>query len=184
LNTGTLNIEAPLRIGISACLVGQEVRFDGGHKRDRLLMEIFGPRVDWVTVCPEVEVGMSTPREPLRLERDAGRVRMITIDSRIDYTDRMEAWSRKRVAELSHLELDGYILKSDSPSCGKDSVKVFNCGAPSRQGTGLFARALMAAMPLLPVEDEVRLRDPDVRNDFLARIGAYRQSREMRIRPK
>jgi uncharacterized protein YbbK (DUF523 family) len=177
-------MDTPLRIGISACLVGQEVRFDGGHKRDRLLMEIFGPDVQWVTVCPEVEVGMSTPREPLRLERDAGRVRMVTVETRVDYTERMEAWSRKRLAELSRLELDAYVLKSDSPSCGKDGVKLFDYGrAPSREGTGLFARALMAAMPLLPVEDEARFRDPDVRKDFLARIGAYRESRGLRARP-
>lgn len=174
---------SPLRIGISACLVGQEVRFDGGHKRDRLLMEIFGADVEWVPVCPEVEVGMSTPREPLRLERIAGRVRMVTIDTRIDYTGRMEAWSQKRLAELVRLDLDGYVLKSDSPSCGKDGVKVFGSGAaPSRDGRGLFAEALIGAMPRLPVEDEVRLRDSNVRNDFLGRISAYRQFRDHRGR--
>jgi uncharacterized protein YbbK (DUF523 family) len=170
-----------MRIGISACLVGQEVRFDGGHKRDPLLVEIFGPDVEWVPVCPEVEVGMGTPREPLRLERDGGGVRMVTIDSRIDYTGRMEAWSRTRLAELVRLELDAYVLKSDSPSCGKDGVKVFHSGAaPSRDGRGLFAEALIAAMPWLPIEDEVRLRDPNVRNDFLARIAAHRESRGRR----
>ena len=172
-----------MRIGISACLVGQEVRFDGGHKRDPLLIEIFGPDVEWVPVCPEVEVGMSTPREPLRLERDAGRVRMVTIDTRIDYTGRMEAWSQKRVAGLACLELDAYVLKSDSPSCGKDGVKVFRSGAaPSPDGRGLFAEALIAAMPWLPVEDEARLRDPNVRNDFLARIAGHRESRDLRGR--
>lgn len=178
-----MDIESPLRIGISACLVGQEVRFDGGHKRDPLLVEIFGPDVEWIPVCPEVEVGMSTPREPLRLERDAGRVRMVTIDTRIDYTGRMEAWSQKRLAGLARLELDAYVLKSDSPSCGKDGVKVFRSGAaPARDGRGLFAEALIAAMPWLPVEDEARLREPNVRNDFLARIAVHRQSRDLRGR--
>ena len=127
---------------------------------------------------------MSTPREPLRLERDGGRVRMLTIDTRIDYTERLQAWSQKRLADLSRFELDAYVLKSESPSCGKDRVKVFGCGAaPSRDGRGLFAEILIAAMPLLPVEDEARLRDRDVRNDFFARIGAYRQSRDRRARP-
>ncbi len=164
---------------MSACLVGQEVRFDGGHKRDALLMEVFGPDVDWVPVCPEVEVGMTTPREPVRLERDGGRLRMITIDTRIDYTGRIEAWSQRRLAELARLELDAYVLKSDSPSCGKAGVKVFGAGAaPSRDGRGLFAEALMAALPRLPVEDEARLRDPKVRSDFLARISVYRQFRK------
>ena len=179
-----MNIDHSLRIGISACLVGQEVRFDGGHKRDGLLMQSFGPDVEWVPVCPEVEVGMSTPREPLRLEQDdAGGVRMVTIDTRIDFTGRMEAWSQKRLAGLARLELDGYVLKSDSPSCGKDGVKVFRSGAaPSLDGRGLFAEALIAAMPWLPVEDEARLRDPSVRNDFLTRIAAYRESRDLRGR--
>jgi uncharacterized protein YbbK (DUF523 family) len=172
-----------MRIGISACLVGQEVRFDGGHKRDALLMQSFGPDVEWVPVCPEVEVGMSTPREPLRLERAAGRLRMVTTDPRMDYTGRMDEWSRKRLAGLARLELDAYVLKSDSPSCGKDGVKVFDAGAaPSRDGRGLFAEALIAAMPWLPIEDEARLRDPDVRNDFLARIAAHRESRGLRGR--
>jgi uncharacterized protein YbbK (DUF523 family) len=172
-----------LRVGISACLVGQEVRFDGGHKRDPLLFEMFGPGVEWVPVCPEVEVGMGTPREPLRLERHAGRVRMVTIDTRMDYSGRMEAWSQKRLAELARLELDAYVLKSDSPSCGKDGVKVFSPAAsPVRDGRGLFAEALIAAMPWLPVEDEARLRDRNVRNDFLARIAAGREARNLRAR--
>lgn len=172
-----MSIDHLLRIGISACLLGQEVRYDGGHKRDPFLLEIFGPHVEWVPVCPEVEVGMGTPREPVRLERDGARMRLVTVNTRVDYTDTMKAWSRTRIEKLSRMALDGYVLKSDSPSCGKDGVKVFAGAAFARDGRGLFADALISAMPHLPVEDEARLRDPQVREHFLARVLAYHRSR-------
>lgn len=172
-----MNIDVALRIGISACLVGQEVRYDGGHKLDPLLIEIFGPRVEWIPVCPEVEVGMGTPREAVRLERDASGVRMVTVDTRVDYTSAMSRWAPQRIAALSRAGLDGFVLKSDSPSCGRQGVKVFDAGIPSRTGIGLFAAALVASFPSLPIEDEARLHDTGVREQFLERVIEYHRSR-------
>ena len=168
-----------IRVGISACLLGQEVRFDGGHKRDSFLTEELGTHVRWVPVCPEVEVGMGTPREALRLVRDGDRTRMITIQTGIDYTDRMNDWADRRVATLVREDLDGYVLKSSSPSCGMLDVMVFHDnGRVSREGQGLFAAALMERMPLLPVEDEGRLNDLRVRENFVARLVSYRHLKD------
>ena len=167
---------APIRIGISACLLGQEVRFDGGHKRDAFLTDVLGKHVEWVSVCPEVEVGMGTPRETLRLERDKGLTRMVTTRTGVDYTARMNTWSRRRVAELSRANLDGYVLKKDSPSCGMERVKIFaGSGSAGRNGRGLFASVLLAALPLLPVEEEGRLTDVSLRENFIERVFAYRR---------
>ena len=164
------------RVGISACLLGQEVRFDGGHKRDLFLTDALGQYVEWIPVCPEVEVGMGTPREPLRLVRDGARTRMITTQTGIDYTDRMDQWARTRVAALAREALDGYVLKKNSPSCGMLDVKVFDdLDRASPDGQGLFAAILSEQMPLLPVEDEGRLSDPRVRENFIARLFAYRR---------
>jgi uncharacterized protein YbgA (DUF1722 family)/uncharacterized protein YbbK (DUF523 family) len=166
----------PIRIGISACLLGQEVRFDGGHKRDAFLMDVLGKHVEWVPVCPEVEVGMGTPREALRLVRDDGITRMVTTRTGVDYTERMNTWSRRRVAELARADLDGYVLKKDSPSCGMERVKIFAGSGPAgRNGRGLFAGVLLAALPLLPVEEEGRLTDPPLRENFIERVFAYRR---------
>jgi uncharacterized protein YbbK (DUF523 family) len=175
-----LSIDHLLRIGISACLLGQEVRYDGGHKRDPFLMEVFGPHVEWVPVCPEVEAGMGIPREPVQLERDGAGVRMLTVNTRVDYTDIMDGWARRRIQELGRQNLDGYVLKSNSPSCGKERVQVFEAGVESsRDGRGLFADALISAMPLLPVEDEARLRDARIRERFLARVVEYHRYRDV-----
>src|SRR5262249_50916689 len=118
-----------LRIGISACLLGQEVRFDGGHKRDSFLNDILGPHVEWVAVCPEVEMGLGTPRETMRLlrgERDSSPLRMITTRTAIDHTRGMNDWARQRLSELAREDLCGYVLKKDSPSCGMERVKVYD----------------------------------------------------------
>jgi uncharacterized protein YbbK (DUF523 family) len=170
----TLNVDTrrPLRIGISSCLLGDEVRFDGGHKRDPLVIDLFGPHVEWIRVCPEVEVGMGVPREPVHLVRGAGGVRMITVNTKVDYTDTMREWAARRAAALATLDLDGYVLKKDSPSCGMRGVKLYDAetGAWSREGIGLFASALMAASPQLAIEDEGRLADPVIRTRFLERV--------------
>jgi len=168
-----------IRIGISACLLGQKVRFDGGHKRDAFLTETLAPHVEWVPVCPEVEVGMGTPREPLRLVRENGRTRMITTQKAIDHTEAMNAWAAGRLDELIREDLDGYVLKKDSPSCGLDGVPRYrDDGSAPRDGRGLFAEALVERMPLLPVEDEARLADPRVRAHFLARVLAFRRLKD------
>ena len=165
-----------LRVGISACLLGQEVRFDGGHKRDSFLADALGNYVEWIPVCPEVEIGMGTPREPLRLVRDGERTRMVTTQSGIDYTDRMNQWAWTRVAALARADLDGYVLKRNSPSCGMLDVRVFDDrDRSSPDGQGLFAGVLTERMPLLPVEEEGRLTDPRVRETFVARLVAYRR---------
>ena len=169
-----------LRIGISACLLGQEVRFDGGHKRDRFLTEVLGPFVEWVPVCPEVELGLGTPRETLRLVRTAEGVRMITTRTGLDHTDGMNAWAERRLEELAREDLCGYVLKKDSPSCGMERVKVFGAAKMAeRQGRGLFAAALLERFPSLPVEEEGRLSDPRLRENFIERTFAYRRLKDL-----
>jgi uncharacterized protein YbgA (DUF1722 family)/uncharacterized protein YbbK (DUF523 family) len=168
-----------IRIGISACLLGQEVRFDGGHKRDAFLTEVLAPHVQWVPVCPEVEVGMGTPRETLRLVAENGHVRMITTRTAVDYTDAMNDWARPRVDALAGEDLDGYVLKKDSPSCGMERVKVYGSSGAVRNGRGLFAAALLARLPLLPVEEEGRLSDARLRENFIERVFAYRRLKDL-----
>jgi uncharacterized protein YbbK (DUF523 family)/uncharacterized protein YbgA (DUF1722 family) len=165
------------RIGISACLLGDEVRFDGGHKRDSFLTDVLAPHVDWVRVCPEVEAGMGTPRETLRLVRDTqGAIRMLTTRTGIDHTASMAAWSRDRLERLASEHLSGYVLKKDSPSCGMEHVKVFGPDEiPERAGRGIFAEALLARFPNLPIEDEGRLGDARLRENFVERVFAYRR---------
>jgi len=159
---------SPLRIGISRCLLGENVRHDGGHKRDDVLLEALGPHVEWVPVCPEVEVGMGTPREAIRLVGDPRAPRLITIDTGIDHTDAMIRFARQRVRELEALDLSGYVFKARSPSCGIGEGPL---------ETGLFAQAFMAHFPLMPIEDEDRLHDPQAVKNFLERVLSYRRSR-------
>jgi uncharacterized protein YbgA (DUF1722 family)/uncharacterized protein YbbK (DUF523 family) len=167
------------RVGISACLLGQEVRYNGGHKRDAFLTDTFGRYVEWVAVCPEVEVGMGTPRPPIRLERRGEEIRLVMPSTGEDYTDAMRSWGQRRVAALKEMDLDGYVLKKDSPSCGMERVKVYSGeGAPSKDGRGLFAETLMARLPDLPVEEEGRLSDPPLRENFIARVFVHHRWRE------
>ncbi|HXW08359.1 MAG TPA: DUF523 and DUF1722 domain-containing protein [Vicinamibacterales bacterium] len=169
-----------IRIGISACLLGEEVRFDGGHKRDAFLTTVLGPHVEWVPVCPEVEMGLGTPRETLRLARSDGRLRMVTTRSGIDHTDAMNRWASRRAQALEREDLCGYVLKKDSPSCGMERVKVYpEGGVPERSGRGLFAEALIARLPSLPVEEEGRLSDPRLRENFIERVFACRRLKDL-----
>src|SRR5689334_16731391 len=165
---------SPIRIGISACLLGDRVRFDGGHKRDTFLTDTFGRFVEWVPVCPEVECGLGTPREAMRLVRAEHGVRLLTVKGGNDLTAQMERFSRSRLAALAGEGLSGYVLKKDSPSCGLERVKVYDRhGTPVRGGRGLFAAALTEACPHLPVEEEGRLADPRLRDNFVERVFAY-----------
>jgi uncharacterized protein YbgA (DUF1722 family)/uncharacterized protein YbbK (DUF523 family) len=174
------NEEPPLRLGVSSCLLGKEVRFDGGHKRDRFLTDLLGSFIEWVPVCPEVEVGMGTPRPAMRLIEEGDRVRMVEIKSGRDHTAPMRKYSARRVRELKSLDLSGYILKKDSPSCGMTRVKIYSESAmPSRKGRGLYATALMEVYPNLPVEDEGRLNDPKLRENFIERVFAYQRIRKL-----
>ena len=168
-----------VRLGVSACLLGQEVRFDGGHKRDPFLTDELGKYVEWVPICPEVEVGMGTPREPLHLVRVGETTRMMTTSTGIDYTERMNEWARARVEALAREDLDGYVLKSKSPSCGVWNVSVVRApGAPALDGRGLFASVLLERFPLLPIEEEGRLADPATRENFIERVLAYRRRKD------
>jgi uncharacterized protein YbgA (DUF1722 family)/uncharacterized protein YbbK (DUF523 family) len=168
-----------LRIGISSCLLGDEVRFDGGHKRDTFLTEILAPFVEWVRVCPEVEVGMGVPRESLRLVRVNGDTRMITTRTGIDHTDAMRQYAERRTRELASMSLRGYVLKKDSPSCGMERVKVYDGAAAARTGVGTYAEILEARLPALPIEEEGRLCDPVLRENFIERVFAYDRLREL-----
>lgn len=170
----------PIRIGISACLLGEKVRYDGGHKRDAYLVETFGRYVEWVPVCPEVEMGLGTPRETLRLVRTGGDTRLVMPKTGADHTEAMRAYASRRIAELAEEDLCGYILKKDSPSCGMERVRVFDAhGVPAKSGRGLFAEALLQYSPHLPVEEEGRLTDPRLRENFVERVFAYRRLRTL-----
>lgn len=169
---------APIRIGISACLLGQTVRFDGGHKRDSFLADTFGRFVEWVAVCPEVEMGLPVPRDTLRLTAIGEEVRLVMPKAGADHTEAMRSYSRERLRELAGESLGGYVLKKDSPSCGMERVRVYGPGGMAqRSGRGVFAAALLQAFPLLPVEEEGRLSDPHLRENFVERVFAYHRMR-------
>ena len=164
--------ELPVRIGISSCLLGERVRYDGGHKRDDYLVDVVGRYVEWVPVCPEVEAGMGTPRETVQLTRVDGDIRMLT-KAGADHTGMVDWFARQRVQSLERAKLSGYILKSRSPSCGMERVPVVQPGgAALRNGRGIFARRLMEALPNLPVEEERRLQNPRGRENFIGRVFA------------
>jgi uncharacterized protein YbgA (DUF1722 family)/uncharacterized protein YbbK (DUF523 family) len=170
----------PIRVGISSCLLGQKVRFDGGHKHDRFLTDTLGEYVEWVPVCPEVEMGLGTPRESIRLVQREGDVRLVGTKTEIDVTEGMRSYSLARLASLEKEDLSGYVLKKDSPSCGMERVRLYKGkGPPSRSGRGLFAGALLEKFPCLPVEEEGRLCDPRLRENWVERIFAYRRLRDL-----
>jgi uncharacterized protein YbgA (DUF1722 family)/uncharacterized protein YbbK (DUF523 family) len=165
-----------IRLGISSCLLGQPVRFDGGHKRDPFLVESLGPFVEWVPVCPEMESGMDAPRESMRLVQVNREIRLLTNKTAEDKTDTLVRFAGRRVETLADDELCGFVLKKDSPTCGLERVKVYGTGGvPARSGRGLFADALATRFPLLPLEEEGRLNDPRLRENFVERIFAYRR---------
>jgi uncharacterized protein YbbK (DUF523 family)/uncharacterized protein YbgA (DUF1722 family) len=169
----------PVRVGISSCLLGEPVRYDGGHKRDAFLTDELARHVEFVSLCPEVEIGLGVPRPTLRLERRGDDVRMVVTESGEDLTERMRSWAQGAAERIAAAGLDGYVLKKSSPSCGMERVKVYDeNGAPARGGRGLFAAALMERLPLLPVEEEGRLRDARLREHFVARIFARARVRE------
>jgi uncharacterized protein YbgA (DUF1722 family)/uncharacterized protein YbbK (DUF523 family) len=171
---------AKIRLGISSCLLGRPVRFDGGHKHDRFLTDTLGAWVDYVPVCPEIEAGFGVPRESMRLEGDPAAPRLVTRQTRRDVTGAMLGWAARRVEKLAKEDLDGFIFKSDSPSSGMERVRVYgDKGMPVKTGVGLFARAFMERFPLLPVEEEGRLHDPALRENFIEAIFTLRRWREL-----
>jgi uncharacterized protein YbgA (DUF1722 family)/uncharacterized protein YbbK (DUF523 family) len=171
---------APIRVGVSACLLGHAVRYDGGHKRSRFVTDDLAEFVEWVPFCPELEAGLGVPRPAMRLVDSGGTTRLIEIASGRDHTVTLERASQRRCDELAPLDLSGAILKKDSPSCGRQRVKLYRSdGMPVRDGVGLFARRLMARFPNLPVEDEGRLNDAVLRENFIERVFAYRRVRDL-----
>lgn len=164
----------PIRIGISRCLLGEKVRYDGGHKRDSFLTDTLGKHVEWVPVCPEVEAGLGTPREAMHLVGPPEAPRLLTVTSGLDHTHMMERFSHHRVRELDAMDLSGYVFKQGSPSCGIERVRVYHeQGMPTRNGVGLFARIFQEQFPMVPVEEEGRLSDPGLRDNFLERVFSY-----------
>ena len=169
-----------VRLGVSACLLGQRVRYDGTHKLDRFLTDTLGAYVEYTPVCPEVECGLSVPREPMRLEGNPDSPRLVTSRTKRDLTDQMVSWARRRVVELEKADLHGFVFKSNSPSSGMERVKLYDQnGVPSKKGVGLFAAAFKDHFPLLPVEEEGRLHDPDLRENFIERIFVYQRWRAL-----
>ncbi len=172
------------RIGISTCLLGENVRYDGDHARDGFLTDTFGRFVEWVPVCPEAETGLGVPREPIHLVGDPESSRLVTVKTGVDVTAGMKRWAKRRLKELEGENLVGYVFKSRSPSCGIERVKVFDGReAPRRVGTGIWARAFMDRFPLLPVEDEEKLRDPRIRENFIECVFCLRRYRDA-MRPR
>jgi uncharacterized protein YbgA (DUF1722 family)/uncharacterized protein YbbK (DUF523 family) len=172
-------MEHRIRLGISTCLLGRKVRYDGGHKLDRFLTDTLGQYVEYVPVCPEVECGFGIPREAFRLVGNPESPRLVTSRTHQDYTERMTQWAKRRVIELEREELCGFIFKGNSPSSGMERVKVYGeKGMPVKKGRGIFAHIFMEHFSLIPVEDEGRLHDPRLRENFVERIFALRRWRE------
>ena len=168
-----------IKLGISSCLLGKEVRYDGGHKLDHFFTDTLGHYVEWVPVCPEVECGLSVPREAMRLVGDPENPRLVTIRTKVDHSARMANWTKKKVAELGKAGLCGFVFKSGSPSSGMRGVKIFSPeGMPFGTGSGIFAKAFQNRLPLMPVEDEGRLHDPALRENFIERVFTFTRWRE------
>ncbi|HIJ57917.1 MAG TPA: DUF1722 domain-containing protein, partial [Deltaproteobacteria bacterium] len=174
-------MEEKIKVGISACLLGQPVRYDGGHQRDRYLIDTLGQYMEYVPVCPEVECGLGTPREAMRLVGTPENPRLVTRKTGVDHTQKMIRWAKKRIKALEIENLCGFIFKSKSPSSGMSRVKVYNDqGVPAQTGVGMFARAFMDHFPLIPVEEDGRLHDPKIRENFIERVFALMRWRENR----
>jgi uncharacterized protein YbgA (DUF1722 family)/uncharacterized protein YbbK (DUF523 family) len=170
----------PLRLGVSSCLLGRKVRFDGGHKRDAFVVDSLGRFVDFVPVCPEAEAGLGVPRESMRLVRQEDGVRLLTVKTGRDETETVSRWCIRRLRDLDEQELSGFVLKKDSPTCGLERVRIYGAsGIPQRAGRGVFAAALTERFPDLPIEEEGRLADPKLRENFIERIFAYDRLRQL-----
>jgi uncharacterized protein YbgA (DUF1722 family)/uncharacterized protein YbbK (DUF523 family) len=176
-------MEKKIKLGISTCLLGEKVRYDGGHKLDWFLTETLGQYVEYVPVCPEVECGLPIPRESMHLEGNPDSPRLVTSHTKQDMTERMVQWAKKRVVQLEKEDLCGFIFKSHSPSSGLERIRVYDeRGMPVKKGIGIFARIFMEHFPLLPVEDEGRLHDPKLRENFIERIFALKRWREVLVK--
>ena len=168
-----------IKIGASTCLLGEKVRYNGGHKHNRYITQTLGQFFEFVPVCPESECGLGIPREAMRLVGDVARPRLVTNKTGIDRTDQMLAWTTGRLDALEEENLCGFIFKKDSPSSGLYRVKVYNDkGQAVKTGRGLFAAAFTARFPRIPAEEEGRLHDPGLRENFIEQVFALRRWRE------
>lgn len=168
-------MNSTIKLGVSSCLLGEQVRYDGGHKHDRYITDVLGRYFSFVPVCPEVGCGLPIPRESMRLEGDPAAPRLMTNKTRIDLTDQMLDYCNQKVEELATEDLCGYVFKKDSPSSGLFRVKVYNNGMATKNGNGLFAAAMVQCFPLLPMEEEGRLHDPQLRENFIERVFSCRR---------
>ncbi len=156
-------------VGISSCLLGQPVRYDGGHKRDSYINGTLAQYFDFQAFCPEVAIGMGTPRPAIQLAKMNKEIRSVGVKNPDwDVTDQLLNYANAQ--KVTHADLCGYILKKDSPSCGMERVKVYINNQPQKMGTGIYAEAMMRNNPLLPVEEEGRLGDPKLRENFIRRV--------------
>ena len=161
-------------IGVSACLLGHQVRYDGGHKRDPFLINKLQPHVEFLPICPETGIGLGVPRPPIRLVGKPEKARLVGVkDSSMDLTEKMQNYAVNQTKHLHHLS--GYVFKKNSPSCGMSRVKVYaETGThPLSKGVGVFAKIVMREYPLMPVEEEGRLNDPLLRENFINRVFVY-----------
>ncbi len=169
-----------IQLGISACLLGQEVRFDGGHKRSTYVLYDLKDMFDFHPICPEMAIGMGAPRKSIRLVRDNDTILLQSADASLDVTQKMQAFSQRTVPELANL--GGYLFCAKSPTCGMERVNEYAVGTnnATKTGVGVFARQLMATYPLMPVEETSRLNDPHIRDNFFTRVYAYHEWQSMR----
>jgi len=176
-------MEKPIKLGISSCLLGERVRYDGTHKLDRFITQTLARYVEFVPVCPEMECGFGVPRASFRLVGDPDSPRLVTTRTRQDYTEQMVKWACKKAKELEGEDLCGFIFKSKSPSSGMERINVYNDqGIPVKKGRGIFARIFMEHFPLIPVEDEGRLHDPKLRENFIERLFTMKRWRGLLAR--
>ena len=175
-----MELGTKIKLGVSSCLLGEKTRYDGGHKWEPFITESWGPHLELLPICPEAECGLGVPREVMRLEGEPQAPRLFTVKTRIDHTGRMLTWTRESLVMLEAEDLWGFIFKSGSPSCGPARVKVYDPqGRPRKQGQGLFAGAFMTTFPLLPVADEVRLHNPQFRDNFIEQLFTLGRWREL-----
>ncbi|OGW42703.1 MAG: hypothetical protein A2Y66_02910 [Nitrospirae bacterium RBG_13_41_22] len=168
-----------IKIGISTCLLGEKVRYDGGHKLDRYITDTLGHYFEWVPVCPEVEYGLPVPRESMHLIGDPASPRLVTVRTGIDHTEGMKKWAENKLRQLEKENLCGFIFRSRSPSSGIGGIKVYtSSGMPSNRGTGIFGGAFMRYFPLIPVIDDGRLHNPNLRENFIERVLVFKRWKE------
>jgi uncharacterized protein YbgA (DUF1722 family)/uncharacterized protein YbbK (DUF523 family) len=179
-------MEGKIKLGISSCLLGNNVRYDNSNKWDRFLTDTLGQYVEYISVCPEFESGLGVPREPVRQVGNPLSPRLVTTSTKIDHTDRMVSWAKQRVRELEQEDLSGFIFKTGSPSSGMERIKVFPAkgGMPSKKGVGIFARIFMEHFPRLPVEEDGRLHDVNIRENFIERIFTLQRWRDLQAQKK